>query len=127
MNEIQIVHILQFQRTSEIKSNILQSIIPKDSKRLQMDAFKGADRLTKHFTLYSAIKKACRQNPLPSPYKQCRHLHHMAIHLIFLWRKFNPALIITITGLLYLAQQSQSPVFRKRHCQYSSRKSRCCL
>lgn len=59
MNEIQIVHILQFQRTSEIKSNILQSIIPKDSKRLQMDAFKGADRLTKHFTLYSAIKKAC--------------------------------------------------------------------
>lgn len=40
MNEIQIVHILQFQRTSEIKSNILQSIIPKDSKRLQMDAFK---------------------------------------------------------------------------------------
>lgn len=66
MNEIQIVHILQFQRTSELKSNILQSIIPKDSKRLQMDAFKGADSLTKHFTLYSAIKKACRQNPLPT-------------------------------------------------------------
>lgn len=67
MNEIQMVHILQFQRTSELKSNILQSIIPKDSKRLQMDAFKGADSLTKHFTLYSAIKKAdsCQQNPLP--------------------------------------------------------------
>lgn len=74
-----------------------------------MDAFKGADSLTKHFTLYSAIKKACRQNPLPSPYKQCGHLHHMAIHLDSSGENSIPHWLILLQGFFTLLSNLNLP------------------
>lgn len=79
------VHILQFQRTSEIKSNILQSIIPKDSKRLQMDAFKRGWQPDKAFYFVFSHKESLPTEPSPLPLQTMRtptsHGHSLKIPL----------------------------------------------